>query len=472
MLKSRRIPLFVLGLLLVAGLSAGAVLAVAADDPAAPPAAALAPAQPHSPLQTQHYVLLGWNDLGMHCYNRDFQNLAVLPPYNTLWAQLILAGDPPQIVTSTVTIEYSFPDNTYSVNAASVGKAGWPDKSNFWQHAQNLFGLQAPLSQANGGIGLTGRAVSGTMDRKAGHFEAIGIPLTEYSDSEVQKNPANPVLWQRQPYQLARLVAKDASGNVLATQDVVAPVSTEMRCDNCHSDGQREGIATGKVETNILTFHDQEEGTNLMGTQPVLCASCHSSNALGAPGVPGVKSLSNAMHQKHAEEANIPATTAGCYNCHPGPSTQCLRDAMTLKHGFSCESCHGDLARVGQNTNPWLNEPRCDNGGCHDPGLYGIGGTQVGIQTVYLYRMTAGTTVAGNFTGHDGIYCEGCHDSTHAIAQSREPNDAIKFINLQGHAGTLSACGVCHTGTARTGTIHPLQSIILPRQFYLPLLSR
>jgi len=28
------------------------------------------------------YVVLGWNDLGMHCYNRDFQDLAVLPPYS------------------------------------------------------------------------------------------------------------------------------------------------------------------------------------------------------------------------------------------------------------------------------------------------------------------------------------------------------------------------------------------------------
>ena len=38
------------------------------------------------------YILLGWNDLGMHCYNRDFQDLAVLPPYNTLWAQVIKRG--------------------------------------------------------------------------------------------------------------------------------------------------------------------------------------------------------------------------------------------------------------------------------------------------------------------------------------------------------------------------------------------
>ncbi len=55
------------------------------------------------------YVILAWNNLGMHCYNPDFSDLAVLPPYNTLWAQVIKVGDPPQIVTSGITVEYSFP---------------------------------------------------------------------------------------------------------------------------------------------------------------------------------------------------------------------------------------------------------------------------------------------------------------------------------------------------------------------------
>ena len=65
---------------------------------------------------SDQYVVLAWNDLGMHCYNRDFQDLAVLPPYNTLWAQVIQVGDPPTIVTSGITVSYAFPDNTYSVD--------------------------------------------------------------------------------------------------------------------------------------------------------------------------------------------------------------------------------------------------------------------------------------------------------------------------------------------------------------------
>jgi hypothetical protein len=47
-------------------------------------------------------------------------------------------------------------------------------------------------------------------------------------------------------------------------------------------------------------------------------------------------------------------------------------------------------------------------------------------------------------TGHGGVRCAGCHDSPHAIAESSQPNDAIKFIGWQGHAGTLDTCTVCH----------------------------
>ena len=100
----------------------------------------------------------------------------------------------------------------------------------------------------------------------------------------------------------------------MASNTVVAPVSTEMHCDNCHSDGGVEDIATGKVETNILTLHDQENADeyppghqgNLMDRRPVLCAECHASNALGAPGVAGVPNLSSAIHRKHRKE--IPQT--------------------------------------------------------------------------------------------------------------------------------------------------------------------
>lgn len=356
------------------------------------------------------YVLLGWNDLGMHCYNYDFQDLAVLPPYNTVWAQVIKQGDPPQIVTQGIRVQYAFPDNTTSSN-----------KTNFWTYAGQLFGVSLPDN-----VGLKGKGLADVMDVKSDHFVAEGIPLTEFSDSA----PTVPY-----PYQKAVLTAKDIqTGAVLATLTVVAPVSTEMHCDTCHASGKDPGGNKARVGLNILAFHDSEENTNLFNSRPVLCARCHSSNALGTPGVNGVPSLSNAMHNQHT--GVVPDTIDGCYHCHPGPTTRCLRDAMSLNiqspidptRKMNCIDCHGGMANVAQNANPWLNEPRCDT--CHTPTT-----TKQFDQDQPLYRFSK---------GHGGVYCEACHDSTHAIATSREPNDAIKFIQLQGHTGTLNECTVCH----------------------------
>jgi predicted CxxxxCH...CXXCH cytochrome family protein len=379
--------------------------------------------------QNRSYIVLAWNTLGMHCYNPDFQDFAVLPPYNVLWAQVVKVGDPPQFVTKDIKVEYRFPGNTYSVG-----------KTNFWTYAKQLFGLTEDLPP---NIGLAGKGLKGTMDLVSDpvlgdRFVAEGIPLTEYFDSDKR-------LQKPSPYQLAEITVRDAeTRNILVQTMSTAPVSSELNCINCHAD---DGDATtrypitptGRVETNILALHDYLNQGNsnipqpLMVSRPVLCARCHSSNALGKDGVPGVSSLSFAMHNHHST-ANAPDitpnTTEGCYNCHPGPKTQCLRDTMHQSFSFNCTSCHGNMADVASPTlplrEPWLSEPRCDNVACHGPG-YALDQP--------LYR---------NSRGHGGLYCAGCHDSPHAVAPSRELNDSIKFLMLQGQTNTLRKCTVCH----------------------------
>ena len=325
--------------------------------------------------------------------------MAVLPPYNTLWVQVVKKGNPPTLVTDGIVVSYSFQNNTYSAG-----------KTNFWKYVQPLFGVSLAPN-----IGLTGNGLKGNMKLATDHFVADGIPLTEYTDT---------ALTTRQPYQLAKIVVKDAAtGVVLGRQTVVAPVSSEMRCNNCHADGGSANprIRTGRVGSNILTLHDRREGTQLMSQRPVLCADCHASNALGMSGVPGVLNLSNAMHLKHS--GVVPNTINGCYNCHPGPTTRCLRDVMSTEEGMTCIICHGPMNKVAQNPDPWLNEPRCDS--CHTQALNNA-----------LYRFS---------TGHGGLYCEACHDSTHAIAPSRVARDGLKFFALQGSNGPLDECQVCHT---------------------------
>jgi hypothetical protein len=384
------------------------------------------------------YRILAWNDLGMHCISPDFSDMAVLPPYNNLWAQVIQVGDPPKFITSSIQVTYVFTDNTFSVG-----------KTNFWSYAQQLFNLPSPLPD---NIGLKGKGLSGTMDLVNDHFIAEGIPLTEYSDSA----PTVP-----SPYQLAQITVKDSTTQaVLAQSNVVAPVSSELHCDNCHSDDGdatvKGGIMpTGKVEMNILSLHDKLSMDKyptghtgaLMDKRPVLCAECHASNALGAPGLPGVPSLSNSMHGQHKNLPDITPDTQGCYNCHPGPVTQCLRDVMSQKFSMTCVSCHGNMQNVSTNPNPWLNEPRCDT--CHGSNAY---------QNQALYRHS---------TGHGGLYCEACHDSTHATAPSREPNDAIKFVEMQGHPGTLGDCTVCHATTPTGQFTHG--TAVQPLLLYIPV---
>lgn len=85
------------------------------------------------PPATRSYVVLGYNDLGMHCMNQDFSQLCILPPYNNLHAQVIERGrEEPRIIgsaSSGVTVRYTIPGNTTSAN-----------KTNFWNHARALLG--------------------------------------------------------------------------------------------------------------------------------------------------------------------------------------------------------------------------------------------------------------------------------------------------------------------------------------------
>ena len=352
-----------------------------------------------------NYVIIGWNDLGMHCYDRDYSTSAVLPPYNNLWAQVIERGDPPQVVTNGIKVEYGFPDNNDSTS-----------KTNFWQYAQKLFGQNLAPN-----IGLAGKGLFGEMDPAGDHFVADGVPLTEFSDS----NPTVPDY-----YQMARLIAKDSFGNVLATTDFVAPVSSEMRCDTCHNVPN-----TTNFRMNILLKHDELESTSLaaqaQGGNPVLCSSCHADPALGTPGVPGVKTLSAAMHGRHQDKTN------NCYSCHPGPATKCLRDVMSVEEGMTCTDCHqGGMAALASTTRtPWVDLPRCGN--CHDSQFAENSGT--------LYKLS---------TGHGGLYCESCHNSTHAILKSREEKDNRQAIALQGEADTIHKCTVCHLTQPSSGGPH------------------
>ena len=340
----------------------------------------------------EQYILVGWNDLGMHCANKDFQNMAVLPPYNNLTAQVIKRGSDtelPQLINAGVYITYEIPGNTYSVG-----------KTNFWDYEYDLFGVNLPDN-----IGLTGEGLTGQMHPVDQHFAVEGIPITPYQDTN---------LLVEDPFQLALLKLYDVNDNLLASTQPVIPVSNEINCvsSGCHSS-----------ENDILYEHEDEGGFDPTDT-PILCASCHSSNALGTPGTPGLESLSEVIHDKHKDKTN------DCYKCHPGPNTQCQRGVMH-DAGMVCQDCHGNLTEVAESIKegrePWLEEPSCGSANCH--------GSNYAEETGKLFRQSK---------GHGGLYCSTCHGSPHAILPAVTERDNIQNIAIQGFEGTLRRCETCH----------------------------
>lgn len=351
-------------------------------------------------------VVLGYNDLGMHCINQDFSELCLLPPYNNLHAQVIdRSGGEPRIVKSGIQISYSVPGNTVSAN-----------KTNFWTYAPLLFGVRLAAN-----IGLTGNGLVGLMTPTGtGDWAATGIPITPVNNAGATN-----------PYQLAA-VSVFKQGKLQASTETVIPVSWEISCDLCHKPSPGVSMAG-----DILARHDRLHGTQLVNQKPVLCAKCHADPALNTPGVPGVSNLSSAMHKAHANRFTPDIISPSviqnqlhgvkCYACHPGIVTQCQRDVHYAK-GITCENCHGSMAAVGDpSRTPWVSEPRCDN--CHKRAGFAF------EQPGKLFKDSI---------GHNGVKCSACHGSPHAITPTVTPADNLQAILWQGHAGTINDCTVCH----------------------------
>ncbi len=453
------------------------------------------------------WSLVGWNDLGMHCMDSDYSLMSILPPYNTIHAQLV---DPAgQLVTSpgAITVTYeAVADPTGSVNTTSVGK------TDFWEQVLDLFGVSLAPDQGLASFDMPG---AGNLPQPmAWHadndwWSAEGVPITPWDDAGLKNT-----------YPLMRLTARDGSGAILASTDIVLPVSDEMDCRACHGSGtSADAEPTGgwandpdperDYRLNLLRLHDQYEAGNPLfaaalaaagydpaglsatavdGGVSVLCARCHPSNALPGTGVAGVPALTRAVHGRHGGVLDpATGTTLGsatnrsaCYRCHPGAATRCLRDPMGAavaadgSRPIQCQSCHGDLALVGSDRVGWLEEPTCQT--CHT-GTALVNSGEIRYTTSFtapgVYRVAADLTFATTpdvpstgfslyrfSTGHGGLLCSACHGSPHAILPSSHANDNLQSIALQGHPGTLAECETCHasplTSTGGPHGMHPV----------------
>jgi Carboxypeptidase regulatory-like domain/Cytochrome c3 len=353
---------------------------------------------PKTKVPAHSTTVLAWNDLGMHCDQNSYKYFMVLPPYNTLRAQVFSGGESRR----NYTVSYAFAKKTDSTL-----------HTDFWQYASN-FGYNL----ANN-VGLAGKGLTGTMQRDSRGigYVAEGIPVTPYDDDGT---------WD--PYGAATLTVKNTHGQVVARTNVVVPVSTEMNCSNCHGANYAE---------DLLGKHDTHNGTSLLADanngHPHACSECHSDNAIKAPGKPGVESLSLAMHKRH--DGKVANTTTGCYNCHPGPKTQCLRGIMA-RAGKGCVDCHGTIGTVWRSAatgrQPWLNEPTC--GSCH--------GSKYAANPGTLYRNSVIKKTHEDMGGK--IYCEACHNGTHAEYTTLNGADSVVTRTYQGNGYWIYNCAVCH----------------------------
>ena len=455
------------------------------------------------------FRVLAWNNLGMHCMDDDFSVFSLLPPYNTLGAQVtrdgVLVTDP-----SRVSVTYqAVADPSGSINTSSA------NKTNFWTYAGDLYGavgLPVDLGLASYDMPGAGNVPqSFGFDPLTNAWIAEGIPITPYDDAGA-----------RNPYPLMRIEVRDPVTHALLTQvDSVLPVSDEMDCRGCHASGSgpdaqpiagwvNEPDAARDHRLNILRLHDEKQAANPVfahaletrgydaaglfatatsGGTPILCAGCHLSNALPGTGLAGVSSLTQALHTGHATAIDDRTGLAlgdsenrsACYNCHPGSVTRCLRGAMgaavaadgTL--AMQCQDCHGSMHEVGAAGRVgWLDEPTCQN--CHTGSATHNNG-QIRYTNVFdapghrrnavdaLFATTPNAPVAPfslyRFSsGHGGLQCEACHDSTHAEAPSSHRNDNLKAVAIQGHKGMISECSSCHPSlpSTTTGGPHGLHS--------------
>ena len=449
-----------------------------------------------SPSATAKYSLIAWNDLGMHCMDgKDYSVFSILPPFNNLHAQLVNASTG-KVVTTGVTLTYeAVADPTGSINTTSAGK------TNFWDWVQIIYGATlAPdvgLLAGNPTPSLTPRAMS--FDPANGWFEAIGIPITPYDDAGSKNYYPTVKVTARDT--TGNVLATTTT--VLPVSDEITCAACHLSRPATETNPARTAArpAAGWVndpdaendwKKNILRLHDQKRGSGnakyqtalaAMGLytsglydsaqagKPALCAGCHASNALPGTGMTGIAALTSVLHTTHGKVTD-PATSqklddstnrGACYLCHPGSVTKCLRGAMgnAVDAGgnatMGCQSCHGNMTKVG---NParvgWLDQPTCQ--ACHFDGKRAFSAVDAGGNLI----VPADTRFATNpdtpniaslpgksfnlfrFSKEHGLQCEACHGATHAEYPSSHTNDNLQSIALQGYAGTVRECTVCH----------------------------
>ncbi len=405
------------------------------------------------------YVLLAWSTLGEKCITDSDRWFSFLYPGSSFQAILIKRGLKPEIVSQDIEIHYE----------VQKGYENPSKQIEFWKYSEYLNGKKLPEN-----TGVTGKTLSGIFDynREKNIFSVEGVPVLPYRDD----GTFNPY-----PVFEAKAIQK-STGMVLQSTKFVAPVSTELRCFECHGGTPRwKGISGISDETaiNILRVHDRNHGTKLLESalkgKPMMCQKCHEDFIVKSKGIKGHNSFSASMHGWHANY--IPwKDERACNYCHPNDAkgnTRFNRD-IHAKLGIGCTQCHGRLdehasavllSQQGTKTaqlllrnlkpetpisninprKPWIQQPDCLN--CH----VGFQKPEKNVRAFNRWTTDAESLYRNRKENTGKIPCIACHSSPHAIYPSFNEfgrnRDNIQPMQYQEKPLPISSemkCEVCH----------------------------
>ena len=430
-------------------------------------------------------IIMATNDLGMHCACPGAEKMLLLPPFNTLRAQVIERGGQSPVVLSDpsdIRVEYDVIENYDDFNPYKPDDPSKTDLStdmyfSTWMDMMPKYGF-GPARNAQGAIqGLTGSMLAGEMDAQAeGWWEVIGVPA--FPDAHNSSNPEKIMIDplggpDRNPYLTAEFkVYEQSSGALLATTSATVPVSFGGCC-SCHLQLTADNGMDPNPDNSFALMgqlHERDSGINFAlldpdgdgVTGPVRCSVCHWDPAMGESSPPGgyvdpdtgadlpvsQYSFSDVLHRWHVENTEVlsynPDLATDCYECHPSNEVMCYRGHHTNKtigsdnHAVWCSDCHGDLhQRVaeGQLANPWSEAtmPTCQD--CHSStGENGV-----------LHHAFGGSFLKSMSHKNDTILCSTCHGAPHALNPSTLAKDNIQNLALQGLDNPIGKCSACHT---------------------------
>jgi hypothetical protein len=266
----------------------------------------------------------------------------------------------------------------------------------------------APGTIANGRNQLAHQSNSRVMHNHHGQFDNLFTPIpapTQDLDGIVTNQPERLAALEESCYQC------HPGTNVQCLRG--AMFNGDMLCSDCHGDMLQVGadFSAGVSPENpgdfLLTLGNYYDPSSPQPRVPWAnepgCGSCHTGDA-----------TSNAIT---GGLADIIVNTRDSNN---------NLDGIRLRQAFVTTDAKATPI-VPANKRFAEPEVPASFNGFNNPGA---GNPQ-------LYRVS---------TGHGGVMCEGCHGATHAEwpNANANANDNQTAIQIQGHAGTIADCTVCH----------------------------